>query len=78
MPKASPSTLSTGAAHCAVEEPFETMRCSGRSASSLTPRTTVMSGGSAGATQRMTRRAPWSRWAWESWRCLVPPVASTT
>ncbi len=78
MPNASCSSLTTGAAQCAVQEPLETMRSPGTRWSSLMPMTTVRSGGSSGGTQSTTRRAPRSRCLSISARVRGRPVASTT
>ena len=78
MPKASFRMWSTGAAACAVFEALETIRCSGRRSSSLTPMTTVMSGGSVVRVQTMTRFAPISRCFSSSARVRKRAVASIT
>ncbi len=58
MPNGSCRIFASGATAWTVEDAFETIRCSLVRDSSLIPLTTVMSTGSTGGAQRMTRFAP--------------------
>ena len=78
MPKASSRIERIGAAACAVHEALETIRCSGLRSPSLSPMTTVMSGGSAGGEHRITLFAPCSKWRSSSARVRNFAVASIT
>ena len=78
MPKASSRIFAIGARQFVVQEAFETMRCSLRSASSFTPTTTIASISSFGGTVRTTLFAPASRCFCSFSRVTSFPVASTT
>ena len=78
MPNVSWSTLATGARQLVVHEAFEMMWCfAGSYLSSLTPRTTVMSGLFAGAVM-MTFFAPAARCFAAPSRSVKRPVDSNT
>ncbi len=78
IPKASWRTAASGVTQCTVDDALEMIRCSGRRAPSLTPRTIVMSGASFGGASAITRRAPADRCASSSARVRLFEVASRT
>ena len=78
IPASSCRTFASGATQFVVQDAFETMWCaSGSYASSLTPRTIVMSGSVAGA-EMTTFFAPASRCFWAPSRSVKIPVDSST
>src|SRR3954452_11651491 len=78
IPNESSSTFAIGATQLVVQDAFETIECcSGSYRSSLTPRTSVMSGSVAGA-EMMTLFAPASRCFCAPARSVKKPVDSIT